>query len=120
MATWPATLPCVQHNALSYAPKFENVLSSQMEGRTKHRRRFTYVPDVMTFSLKVDRNQLYTLMDFVQNTVKDVEPFDWVEHRKIGKPVCQYRFTKRPTYSNIGLNLWQVDIELDVLTRYVP
>lgn len=118
MEMFPASLPCPQKNAVSYAPKFDNIITTQMEGRVKRRRRFTMVPDVMTFSLKCTSAQLQTLMEFCEITLKDVLPFVWKEWRTDLDQIAVYRFVKRPTYTNIGLHLWQVDIELDVLTRF--
>ena len=119
MELWPSTLPCPQKNAVSYAPKFENILTSQMEGRVKRRRRFTHVPDVMTFSLKLTSAQMNTLEEFVQLTLKDVDAFEWKEWRAELPQTAVYRFVKRPTYTNIGLHFWQADIELDVMTRFI-
>lgn len=118
---WPSSLPVPLVEGVSYTSQ-DNVIRTQMAaGVAKTRRRFTAVPEDVTFQLLLDRAKLQTLLDFVSVTLKDVLPFDWREFRK---PVADqgtlvtYRFKSRPSMVPIHGGLWRVSIELELLTNF--
>lgn len=120
MAEWPNSLPIPLVENVSYTPG-ENVISSQMDaGAAKRRRRFTAVPESVTFRLLIDPAQLQTLQEFVAITLADVLPFDWREFRKPNDltTAAQYRFRSRPVYSYVGPGLWYADLDLELLTTF--
>ncbi|MBO9717528.1 MAG: hypothetical protein J7507_12150 [Pseudoxanthomonas sp.] len=116
--TWPAGLPGPLVDGCGYAPGFDNTLRTQMTGAQKMRRRQTFVPEVVTFRLAVDRSQMYGLSQFVITTLGDVGLFDWYEFRDPAKGAATYRFRRRPIFSPVSSNLWHADIELDLLTPF--
>lgn len=96
-----------------------NVIRTQMDaGVAKARRRFTAAPETLTFNLVITEEQLQVLQDFVEITLSDVLPFDWIDFRKPTGTSVTYRFTKRPSYSprSAAGNRWVAAIELEQLT----
>ena len=97
----------------------ENVIRSQMDaGIAKTRRRFTSVPEDVSFVLLLDRAQVQTLQDFAAITLKDVLPFDWREFRKPDTTTVVYRFKSRPSFTPIYSGLWRTTVELELLTTF--
>jgi hypothetical protein len=119
MAEWPTSLPTPLLEGVSYSSQ-SNVIRTQMDaGVAKTRRRFTAVPEDVTFSLFLDRAQVQTLQDFVAITLADVLPFNWLEFRKPDTTTVVYRFKSRPKFSPMGTGLyWRADIELELLTTF--
>jgi hypothetical protein len=118
--TWPISLPVPLLDGVSYASQ-QNVIRTQMDaGVAKTRRRFTAVPEDVTFSLSLSRAQVQTLQDFIAITLKDVLPFDWREFRKPDtEPLVTYRFKSRPKFTPMGRgDHWRADIELELLTTF--
>ena len=117
---WPASLPIPLLEGVTYTAQ-QNVISTQMDaGPAKLRRRFTAVPEDVTFSLFLTQAQAQTLSDFVAITLKDVLPFDWREFRKPDTDtLVTYRFKSRPRFTPMGSGLtWRADIELEQLTTF--
>lgn len=117
MASWPTTLPEPLVDAASYTPQ-DNAIRTQMAaGTAKVRRRFTAVPEDVSFTLRLSTAQVDVLDAFVIVTLKDVLPFTWKNFRKVGFPVCQYRFVRRPKYTAApkGPDLWDAAIDLELL-----
>jgi hypothetical protein len=118
---WPASLPMPQMAGCSYAPQ-PNSIRTQMEaGVAKARRRFTAVPETVSFTLMLDRAQVQTLEDFVSITLQDTLPFIWKEFRKPddGSNTAVYRLTKRPSYQPVGSGIhWYASLELELLTTF--
>lgn len=106
---------------MSFSPLTSNIIRTQMDaGVAKTRRRFTAVPEVVTFTLLLSPAQVQTLQDFVAITLKDVLPFDWKELRKPNDetPVT-FRFLSRPRFTPSEVEgLWRADIELELLTTF--
>lgn len=111
---WPASLPVPRSDgSAKYAPIVQPVVSTSMEtGAPKYRRRFTYVPETFTGTLILTAAQCATLQAFVATTLKDVNPFDWIDFRS--QAAASYVFTARPTYTQIASSrgLWTVTLEL--------
>ena len=77
---WPSTLPPPLSSGTTVEPAFDNVITTSMEaGPSKRRRRTTWVPDKFTTSVSLDGDQVQTLRTFVETTLQDVLPFDWVD-----------------------------------------
>lgn len=115
--TWPVSLPRPDVNGISYSSP-ENVIRSSMDAPVaKLRRRFTAVPERVSFQLSLTEAQVQTLHDFAVVTLADVLPFDWVELRQLSVPkVATYRFVSRPKYSYQSFGYWRAEVELDLLT----
>lgn len=120
MDSWPASLPAPLVDGVSYESQ-NNTVRTQMEtGAAKMRRRFTKVPEDVTFSLIVSRPERLDLDQFVTDTLKDVLPFEWTEFRypPAHDNIAVYRFKSRPKYSPAGSGfLWRADIELELITK---
>lgn len=117
--TYPAGLPSPLIEGTAYTPTGDNVLRTQFPGATKVRRRQSAAPEVVSFSLMLTRAQALVLYNFVFQTLKEVLPFDWVEFRDPARGAATYRFRSRPHLQPKGNgNLWQADIELDLLTPF--
>ena len=114
MAEWPSTLPCPLYEGCQYTPA-ENVIRSGMDVGTKVRRRFTWVPEEVTFTLRLTTAQVAILQSFVRDTLKDVLPFQWVEFRAGPDSVATYRFRQRPSYTPVGPGWWDASLQLDLL-----
>lgn len=115
---WPISLPVPLVEGISYTPG-QNVIRTQMDaGAAKVRRRFTAVPETLTFNLVLTGAQVQVLQDFVEITLAEVLPFDWIDFRKPTGTGVTYRFTKRPSYSprSAAGNRWVAAIELEQLT----
>lgn len=115
---WPTSLPVPLVEGISYTPG-QNVIRSQMDaGVAKMRRRFTAVPETLTFNLVLIEAQVQVLQDFVEITLADVLPFDWIDFRKPTGTGVTYRFTKRPGFTprSAAGNRWVAAIELEQLT----
>lgn len=113
-------LPSPVVEACSYAPQ-QNSIRTQMDaGAAKMRRRFTRVPEDVTFSLMLTRPQVFILTDFIEATLKDVLPFDWIEFRHPGKSPATYRFKSRPKMTPVTPTLWRVELELELLSAARP
>lgn len=103
---------------IAYTPA-SNVIRTPMDaGVAKARRRFTAVPETLTFNLVITEEQLQVLQDFVEITLSDVLPFDWIDFRKPTGTAVTYRFTKRPTFTprSAAGNRWVAAIEVEQLT----
>lgn len=112
-AVWPASLPIPTDQGVQYQALSEPVLTTDMEtGAPKRRRRFTAVPEEFTCSLYLTSDQVATLKQFVEVTLSDVMPFDWVDWRT-GDPAT-YVFNKRPVYQLVaaGAGIWQASLDL--------
>lgn len=105
-------------SSVSYEPLVDNVQSTSMEaGAPKRRRRFTAVPDKLTCTVRCTQANVATLRTFVETTLQDVLPFDWVDFRT--GLACTYVFTKRPGFalvpnSGMGARYWDAALELQV------
>lgn len=100
----------------------DNTIRTQMEaGAAKVRRRFTRVPEDVTFSLTLDRPQVEVLQDFVAITCADVLPFNWVDFRRplTADNVAVYRFKNRPRLTPLGAGYWRADLELELISKPV-
>lgn len=111
---WPSTLPRPLAAQAGYAPLGDNVVSTNMDtGAPKFRRRFTSMPETFTGVVRLTDAQTATLKTFVETTLKDVGPFDWIDFRS--GAVATYVFRKRPGYTHVaGLAGWW-DASLDLL-----
>lgn len=108
---WPSTLPDPLVDDARIAPSFDNTIASPMPGGpAKRRRRATYVPEVFTGSILIDGTQYATLKTFVETTLLDTAPFDWIDWRT--GAVQAYAFLKRPTYSYVPVGKWLASLEL--------
>lgn len=115
---WPVSLPVPLVQGVSYTAG-TNVIRTQMDvGAPKLRRRFTAVPETVAFNLVLTEAQVQVLQDFVEITLSDVLPFDWIDFRKPNGTAVTYRFTKRPTFTprSAAGNRWVAAIELEQLT----
>jgi hypothetical protein len=115
---WPVSLPPPLVAGISYSSA-PNVIRSQMDaGAAKVRRRFTAVPETVAFSLVLTEAQVQVLQDFVEITLSDVLPFDWIDFRKPSGTAVTYRFTKRPAYTPRDQTgrYWTAQVELEQLT----
>ena len=111
--TWPAGLPAPLNESGQFAPLLDNVITSQVEtGAPKRRRRFTAVPETYAGTLMLTGAQAGLLSEFVATTLRDVQPFDWIDWRS--GAAATYVFRKRPTYSRVqgGKDVWKASIEL--------
>ena len=110
---WPSTLPAPLNDSGQYLPLVENVITTQMEsGAPKRRRRFTAVPEAYTGTLLLSGAQCATLSAFVETTLKDVLPFDWIDFRT--GAATSYVFQKRPSFERVAgsAGYWRVSIDL--------
>lgn len=111
---WPITLPQLPFEAGS-GPSYEpapNVLRTDMEaGPAKVRRRFTAVPERVTFSLTLSEAELAILDSFVRITLRDALPFDWIDHRNGAN--ATYTFMVRPSSEWYGGDYWAVNFQLE-------
>lgn len=82
MADWPASLPPPLVNGAGYTPQENTIRTQMVAGAAKMRRRFTAVPEMFAFTLRLTRAQVDTLDAFVVGTLKDVLPFDWQNFRR--------------------------------------
>lgn len=116
---WPESLPNPLVDNCAYASADDNVVRSQFSGGIKVRRRYSHVPEVVTFDLHLTRAQAKTLYDFVVTTLGDVGLFDWVEHRDPALGAATYRFRQRPRFVPAASGLeWRATISLDLLTPF--
>ena len=120
-AEWPASLPVPLVEGVSYSSQ-DNIIRSQMDaGVAKIRRRYTAVPEDVSFQLLLTLAQLQTLVDFHDITLKGVLPFDWIEFRKPEADwgtLVTYRFKSRPTFAPVHGALWRATLELELLTNF--
>ena len=119
--TWPSSLPVPLVEGVSYTSQ-DNIIRSQMDaGVAKIRRRFTAVPEDVSFQLLLTLAQIQTLVDFHDITLKGVLPFDWIEFRKPEADwgtLVTYRFKSRPTFVPVHGKLWRATLELELLTNF--
>lgn len=110
---WPSTLPKPTLGSANYAPLFDPVLQTTMEGGAPKRRlRVTAVPETFTGQVMLTAAQLATFRTFYATTLKYVAPFDWVDFRT--GAAMTYVFSKPPAESKVAnhADLWQVSLEL--------
>lgn len=112
MAVWPETLPAPMTGQAAYEPLVENVASTSMDsGAPKRRRRFTYVPEKFSGSIRLTAAQCAILKAFVEVELKDVGTFTWRDFRS--GAVASYCFTARPKYQHVAnSSMWDVSLEL--------
>ena len=115
---WPVSLPVPLVQGITYTPGQNTIRTPMDAGPAKVRRRFTAVPETLAFNLVLTGAQVQVLQDFVEITLSDVLPFDWIDFRKPTGTAVTYRFTKRPSYSprSAAGNRWVAAIELEQLT----
>lgn len=111
---WPASLPQDPYQDGPSIEPASNALRTQMDaGPAKMRRRYTAVPETVKFNLILSESEWATLDTFVRITIQDVLPFDWKDFTT--GAAATYRFTKRPTRTWYGDDLWTVSFELEKL-----
>lgn len=116
MDKWPASLPCPLLAEVDYTSR-SNVIRTEMDaGIIRMRRRYTSVPENVSFSLLLTRAQLQVLFDFVSITLGDVGRFEWKEFRDPARRAAIYRFQDRPTYMPATPTLWRAAIKLDLMS----
>jgi len=119
LPSWPASLPAPLVSSCNYSSQ-TNVIQTAMDaGAGRRRRRFTAVPETVTFSLLLTRSQVQTLRDFASITLGDVLPFEWEEFRMPEGPTnrASYRFNARPGFVPAGSgDHWIASLDLELLT----
>lgn len=116
---WPEGLPPPLVDGASYAPAFDNVVRSSFTGGQQVRRRFSWVPEIVTLQFHCNRAQLQIIHDFATIECRDVDVFEWVEHRDPALGPADYRFRERPKYTPHVSGLeWRVTVTLDLLTPF--
>jgi hypothetical protein len=117
-ANWPSNLP--QQVYTEDGPTYQgqsNVIRTDMTtGPAKVRRRFTAISADVTAQLELSKSELAILQDFVQNTLGEVDPFNWTNPYN-GTP-ASFRF--KEGWSSVKLkrfanDLWTVSMELEML-----
>lgn len=102
----------------SYTAQENTIRTSMAAGTHKMRRRYTSVPEMVTFTLRLTSlAQVQALETFVTVTLKDVLPFNWKNFRLPGYPPAVYRFVKRPSYAAVSgaFQVWDAILELEML-----
>lgn len=118
LPVWPATLPSPTVGGATYTPQDNSIRTQMVAGAAKVRRRFTAVPEMVQFTIRLTSlAQVQTLDAFVATTLKDVLPFNWKNFRAPSLPVAVYRFVRRPTYTAVdgGYRMWDAQVELELL-----
>ncbi|MEJ7807149.1 MAG: hypothetical protein WKG03_14650 [Telluria sp.] len=118
MDNFPVSLPSPMIDGASYTAQENTIRTSMAAGTHKMRRRYTSVPEIVTFTIRcTSLEQVQTLETFVVGTLKDVLPFNWKNFRLPGYPVAVYRFVKRPSYSAVSgaFQVWDCQLELEML-----
>lgn len=111
---WPVALPTPLQAQAGYAPLADNTVSTSMEtGAPKYRRRFTAMPETFAGAVRLTSAQCATLHAFVETTLKDVLPFDWIDFRS--GVAATYVFRKRPSYTALADTPDYWDATLDLL-----
>ena len=118
MVSYPSSLPNPLQDSVQYSRAFDNILKSNMEFGIKRRRRFTWVPDLMTVTIYVTRAQLQTFMDFYQITLAEVKPFEWDEWRSSLPLTTVYTFDGPPEYQFVGNDLLRVSFTLRIMKKF--
>jgi hypothetical protein len=113
---WPTTLPqgpYQQDDGPDIQPQSNAIRTPMDVGPAKQRRRFTAVPSPITFNLLLSETEIAILDTFVQVTLLDVMPFDWIDFQT--GATATYRFMARPTKKHYGDVVWTVGFQLEKL-----
>lgn len=116
---WPKSLGCPQNSGYSEATESSSVIKTQMQsGPQKVRRRVSYSPRTISFSLILYGAGTQTLDNFYWQTLNEVGSFYWPDYRKplYEDNVAVYRFVSPPSYDSIGSGLWSATLQLERLT----
>ncbi len=117
----PPCIPGPEWQGLAYRPAFDNVVRSQMIGGRRERRRFTWVPEILSCTLYLTPAQLEVLLDFHDITCAGgSRPFRWWDWRRPSDTDKRalYSFESRPTYTTWA-DIWCVELQL-LVRQTVP
>lgn len=116
MATWPATLPQKLNRArYSESPAMTTIRTSMDAGPDKVRRRFTAGVRPVQGQILLTETQLDTFKTFYNTTLQGgALRFDWDEPLDDTTAV-EMRFTSEPTWTELGPDVYQVRLELEIL-----
>ncbi len=119
MTAWPAELPAIPVAGYQEKPPDTTLRTPMDSGAAKQRRRFTANVRPIVSMLLLNETELRIFDDFyVSDLQGGALPFEWVHPRYADQspaPLALFRFSKLPQYSSVGLDLYQVQIELEIL-----
>lgn len=100
---YPNTLPSPSNFAsVTFAPYANNIqVTSMTAGEPKRRKMFTYVPKVMTCSLRLNQSQVSILEAFYANTCNAVNSFVWKDWLHDATANQSYAFLEEPSFSYV-------------------
>ena len=110
--TWPSTLPNPEYGWSEGEVEGMIIRSNNDAGVPKQRRRYTAVAVPITSTVTLTRAQFETFRTFVEQTLKYVLAFDWIDMLTDSGTVT-YRLTKKPTYTRVGYDQVQVSMSLE-------
>lgn len=116
---WPESLGCPQQAGYSEATESTAVLKTTVQsGPQKIRKRVSYSPRNITFTVILREAGVQTLDGFYWGTLNEVGSFYWSDYRKpiADDNVAIYRFVSPPSYSSLGSGLWSANMQLERLT----
>lgn len=109
---WPTTLPKPDYGWNEGEVDGMIIRSSNDAGIPKQRLRYTAVATPITATLTLSKAQVAIFKTFVEDTLKYVLSFDWVDMLD-DSTVRTYRFTKKPTFTRANFGQIQVGLNLE-------
>jgi len=100
---YPSNLPAPSNfSSVTFAPYANNIqVTSMTAGEPKRRKLFTYIPKVMTCSLRLTQAQVTALETFYANTCNCVNSFVWKDWLHDSTANQTYAFLQEPAYAYV-------------------
>ena len=114
MYIWPTTLPQEPAASGFSGSERDDIARSELGyGPSKIRDRTDFVVRPTTMRIILTTAEVAILDGFYTQTLKEVLPFDWVDHRT--GDAATYRFMSPPGYVPYGTTNWTASFQLEIL-----